>query len=124
MRRTFRLNKNSNQKKSNKLIALVVLMILMKSSFAQDLIEISGNVVSQDKQEPLAGVAISIKGTVTGTVTSNEDAFILRTKQKLPFTLLFTSIGFAPQEVEVKSLGSKLQVALATQTVLGTEIVV
>jgi iron complex outermembrane recepter protein len=124
MRRTFRLNKNSNQKKSNKLIALVVLMILMKSSFAQDLIEISGNVVSQDKQEPLAGVAISIKGTVTGTVTSNEGAFILRTKQKLPFTLLFTSIGFAPQEVEVKSLGSKVQVALATQTVLGSEIVV
>jgi iron complex outermembrane recepter protein len=124
MRRTFRLNKNSNQKKPNKLIALIVVMILMKSSFAQDLIEISGNVVSQDKQEPLAGVAISIKGTVTGTVTSNEGAFILRTKQKLPFTLLFTSIGFAPQEVQVKSLGSKVQVALATQTVLGTEIVV
>jgi len=57
-------------------------------------------------------------------VTSNEGAFTLRTKQKLPFTLLFISIGFAPQEVQVTSLGSKVQVALATQTVLGSEVVV
>jgi outer membrane receptor protein involved in Fe transport len=125
MRRTFRLNKDLNQKKLTKLITLVALMILMQSStFAQDLIEISGVVTSQEKHEPLAGVAISIKGTVTGTTTSNEGSFTLRTKQKLPFTLLFTSIGFAPQEVQINSWGSKLEVALATQTVLGNEVVV
>lgn len=99
-------------------------MIVQQASFAQDIIEISGIVTSQEKREPLAGVAISIKGTVAGTITSNEGAFTLRTRQKLPFTLLFTSIGFAPQEVEIKTLGSKLQVALATQTVLGNEVVV
>lgn len=125
MRRTFRLTKSLNQEKLNKLIALVVLMILVRSSaVAQDLIEISGFVTSQEKHEPLPGVAISIKGTVTGTTTSNEGSFTLRTKQKLPFTLLFTSIGFAPQEVQINSLGSKLEVALATQTVLGNEVVI
>ncbi|HEX2606201.1 MAG TPA: TonB-dependent receptor [Flavisolibacter sp.] len=91
---------------------------------AQDIIQISGVVTGQENKEPLAGVAINIKGTVTGTVTGNEGAFALRTRQKLPFVLVFTSIGFAPQEVHVTSMGSQLQVALAKQTVLGNEIVV
>src|SRR5690348_12247544 len=68
---------------------------------AQDLIEISGVVTGVEKQEPLTGVAVSIKGTVTGTVTGNEGAFTLRTKQKLPFTLVFSSIGFASREIQI-----------------------
>jgi outer membrane cobalamin receptor len=116
--------KLSIRKEMSTAFSLFVFLILSQITFAQDVIEISGVVTSQDKYEPLPGVAINIKGTVTGTVTSNEGAFTLRTKQKLPFTLLFTSIGFAPQEVEITSLGSKLQVALATQTVLGNEVVV
>lgn len=125
MRKSLRLNENLNQKKLSKLISVVAFMFLLQATtFAQDLIEISGVVTSQDKHEPLPGVAISIKGTVTGATTSNEGFFTLRTKQKIPFTLIFTSIGFAPQEVEVKTLGSQLQVALSTQTVLGNEVVV
>ncbi|HEU4632367.1 MAG TPA: carboxypeptidase-like regulatory domain-containing protein, partial [Flavisolibacter sp.] len=92
--------------------------------FAQEVIVISGVVTGQDSREPLAGVAVNVKGTVSGTVTSNDGAFTLKTRQKLPFALVFTSVGFTAREVEVVSLGSKLQVALSTQTVLGTEIVV
>ena len=62
-------------------------------ALAQDIIEISGLVTDQEKHEPLPGVAISIKGTLAGTVTSSEGVFTLRTKQKLPFTLVFTSVG-------------------------------
>ncbi|HTM93432.1 MAG TPA: TonB-dependent receptor [Flavisolibacter sp.] len=116
--------KLSIRKEVNTAFSLFAFLVLAQITFAQDVIEISGVVTSQDKQEPLPGVAINIKGTVTGTVTSNEGAFTLRTKQKLPFTLLFTSIGFTPHEVEITSLGSKVQVALATQTVLGNEVVV
>ncbi|MBO9681530.1 MAG: TonB-dependent receptor [Flavisolibacter sp.] len=116
--------KLSIRKKVSTAFGLFAFLILSQTTFAQDVIEISGVVTSQDKQEPLPGVAINIKGTVTGTVTSNEGAFTLRTKQKLPFTLLFTSIGFTPHEVEITSLGSKVQVALATQTVLGNAVVV
>lgn len=126
MRKAIRLKWNySFSKEQGKLFMSFLSMILTQATtFAQDMIEISGVVTSQEKHEPLPGVAISIKGSVTGTTTSNEGYFTLRTKQKLPFTLLFTSIGFAPQEVEVKSLGSKVQVALATQTVLGNEVVI
>jgi iron complex outermembrane receptor protein len=110
---------------AGKSLSLLLFFILLKTaSFAQDVIEISGLVTDQDRKEPLQGVAVGIKGTVAGTVTGKEGLFILRTKQKLPFTLIFTSVGFTPQEVQVITLGSKLQVALATQTVLGSEVVV
>jgi iron complex outermembrane receptor protein len=107
-----------------KLLSALLMIFFYGTSFAQETIEITGLVTDQEKKEPLPGVAVSIKGTVAGTVTSNEGSFVLRTRQKLPFTLVFTSVGFTPREVEVTSLGSSLQVALATQTVLGSEVVV
>ncbi|WP_276480036.1 TonB-dependent receptor [Paraflavitalea pollutisoli] len=88
------------------------------------LIEIAGRVTDQEKHEPLSDVSIQIKGTVQGTVTNRSGEFTLRTKTKLPFTLIFSSVGYKNQELEVTSLGSNLQVALATQTYIGTEVVV
>jgi outer membrane receptor protein involved in Fe transport len=101
-------------------------LLILKIANAQEntVIEISGFVTDQEKNQPLAGVTVSIKGTVSGTTTSNEGQFTIRTKQKLPFTLVFSSIGFKAQEVQITSLGSRLQVALVTQTVLGNEVVV
>ncbi|HEY6953859.1 MAG TPA: TonB-dependent receptor [Flavisolibacter sp.] len=118
-------SQGASRKKGSRIFGVVTMMMLLKgTAFAQNIIEVSGIVTSQEKHEPLPGVAISIKGTVSGTTTSEEGSFSLKTKQKPPFTLLFTSIGFAPQEVEIKSLDSKVQVALATQTVLGNEVVI
>ncbi|MBS1610857.1 MAG: carboxypeptidase-like regulatory domain-containing protein [Bacteroidetes bacterium] len=92
---------------------------------AQDatLIEISGKVTNQEK-EPLPDVSVQLKGTVAGTITNKTGDFKLRAKTKLPFTLVFSSIGFQQQEMEVASLGSNLQIALVTQTVLGNDVVV
>ena len=105
---------------------VAVFNLLAGNVVAQDntIIEISGRVTDQEKQQPLPDVSIQVKGTVTGAVTNSSGNFVLRTKTKLPFTLVFTSIGFKPQELEVKTLGSNLQVALVTQTVLGNEVVV
>ncbi len=50
--------------------------------------------------------------------------FSIKTKNRFPLTLVFSSVGFEPQEFEVKSIASKLSVALVTQTVLGKEVVV
>ena len=94
------------------------------SQETSNLIEISGQVTGQDGKEPLADVSVSVKGTIAGTITSKDGSFKLRTKTKLPFTLVFSSVGFKQQELEVKSLGSNLQVQLATQTILGNEVVV
>ena len=93
---------------------LILLLSTAGITLAQDngntIIEISGRVTDQEKHEPLSDVSVQVKGTVTGTVTNQSGDFRLRTKARLPFTLVFSSVGFKQQEFEVKSLGSNLQV--------------
>ncbi|WP_051084357.1 TonB-dependent receptor [Segetibacter koreensis] len=120
---------NSYAKKSQtiKIILFFWLFIsLVNFSFSQgnNLIEISGTVENQQTKEPLASVSVQIKGTVAGTTTNNLGQFTFKTKNKFPLTLVFSSIGFEQQEFEVKSINSKLSIALVTQTVLGKEVVV
>jgi iron complex outermembrane receptor protein len=93
-------------------------------SYSQDAIEISGQVTDQQSRQPLPDVSVQVKGTVTGAITNSTGNFVLRTKTKLPLTLIFSSIGFQQQEFEIKTIGSNLQIALVTQTVLGNEVVV
>jgi iron complex outermembrane recepter protein len=89
------------------------------------LIEVSGRVASRETKEPIPNVSVNIKGTVAGTITNNAGQFKLRTRLKFPFKLIFTSIGFEPQEYEITGLDSKLDIELTTQTVvLGKEVVV
>jgi outer membrane receptor protein involved in Fe transport len=108
------------------LLTILLLLTLGNSIIAQDnlVIEVSGRVTDQEKNQPLPDVSIQVKGTIAGTITNSSGSFVLRTKTKLPFTLVFSSVGFQPQELEVRSLGSNVQVALATQAVLGTAVVV
>ncbi|HMH32114.1 MAG TPA: carboxypeptidase-like regulatory domain-containing protein, partial [Puia sp.] len=110
----------------SRLHLLTFLVLFSVHAPAQDgsLIEISGQVKAQDKKDPLPDVSVQVKGKVSGTVTDKSGNFVLRTRSKLPFTLVFSSIGFSQQEYEVKSLGPGLNIELATQTVLGTEVVV
>src|SRR6187401_677127 len=124
-REIFKEKLNQNQRMRN-LLTILALLFFGNFIFAQDntVIEISGRVTDQEKQLPLPDVSIQVKGTVVGTITNSTGDFVLRTKAKLPFILVFSSIGFQPQEFEIKSLGSNLQVALATQPVLGTAVVV
>jgi len=105
-------------------LLLQLFFINSVSSQENVLIEISGKVTDGEKKLSLPDVTVQIKGSVTGTVTSSTGAFKLRTKSKLPFTLVFSSMGFKPQEFEVKSLDSKLQIELVTQEYLGADIVV
>src|SRR5689334_3759013 len=76
-------------------------LLLLNISFSQtgSLIEISGKVTDQEKNLPLSDVSVQIRGTVTGTITNSTGNFVLRTKTQLPFTLVFSSIGFKQQEL-------------------------
>ncbi|WP_341834391.1 TonB-dependent receptor [Chitinophaga pollutisoli] len=88
------------------------------------IVQISGKVKDQGTGEPIPGVSIQVKGTIAGTTTDNTGAFILKTRLKFPFILVFSSLGFQSQEFEVTGTGSRLDIALATQTLLGKEVVV
>ncbi len=113
---------------SNRIIfhLLLLLSLFYSQSYAQgnNFIIVSGTIVQQDSKEPLLGVNVTVKGTVSGTATDSKGNFKLQTRAKYPFTLIFTSIGFEPQEFEVKGPESNLNISLVTQTILGREVVV
>jgi outer membrane receptor protein involved in Fe transport len=108
------------------LIAFVFAFVAIVSAQQESsLIEVSGRVASRESKEPIPNVSVNIKGTVAGTITNSAGQFKLRTRLKFPFKLIFTSIGFEPQEYEITGLDSKLDIELTTQTVvLGKEVVV
>ena len=110
------------------LTVIVIVFFVVPVATAQQessLIEISGRVASRETKEPIPNVSVNIKGTVAGTITNNSGLFKLRTRLKFPFKLIFTSIGFEPQEYDITGLDSKLDIELTTQTVvLGKEVVV
>ena len=107
-------------------ILVTALVLFTSITFAQEsnIIEISGQVTDKDKKQGIDGVSVQIKGSVSGTITTSTGSFVLRTKLKFPFILVFSSIGFETQEYEVKDLGAKINVGLSTQTLLGKEVVV
>ncbi|QNF31886.1 TonB-dependent receptor [Adhaeribacter swui] len=107
-------------------LLLYTLLVAVLSTYGQEnnIIEITGQVTDQEAKEPLPGVSVYVKGTVTGTVTNNAGDFALRTRLRFPFTLVFSSVGFQQQEFQVTGVGSKLNVSMVTQTVLGKEVVI
>ncbi len=108
------------------LLIFTVFIAVNKITYAQDgqLIEITGQVIDSDTKEPIPAVSVTIKGTVSGTITNDKGKFNLKTKLKFPFTLVFSTIGFKSQEFEVKQTGQQVNIALSTQTLLGNEVVV
>jgi len=106
------------------LYIISTLSILPLKAQENNLVQISGQVTDQESNQPLPGVSVYIKGGITGTVTNIDGTFTFQTRLKFPFTLVFSSVGFKQQEYAVTSPGSKLNIALETQTYLGSEVVV
>ena len=72
---------------------------LMQLASAQDLV-VTGKVTDQNN-ESLIGAAITIKGTSTGTITDFDGNYSLKVSSS-DDVLIFSYIGFTPQEVQVK----------------------
>ncbi|WP_207434826.1 SusC/RagA family TonB-linked outer membrane protein [Sabulibacter ruber] len=100
---------------------LLVLLCLAQAVQGQNTGEITGQVVSFDKNEPLIGVSVVVKGTTIGATTDVEGKFSLRASGEA--TLVITYIGFLPQEVSVGGR-STLQVRLQPDTKVLDEVVV
>ncbi|MDI3322597.1 TonB-dependent receptor [Pinibacter soli] len=106
-------------------IVILVSTLIFTNAKAQlnGAIEVSGK-VTDDRQLALDGISIQIKGTNTGTVSDSLGNFKLVTAKQPPFVLVLTGVGFAPKEVNVKSLSDKIRVQLFTQTFYANEVVV
>ncbi len=108
-----------------KRIFVILLAVLPLFTLAQlnGALILSGRVVGEN-HEGLAAASVYIKGTSIGTTSDSTGKFSLVINQKLPFTIVISSIGFAPQELEVKNSNTKLAIQLTSQTFLANEVVV
>ena len=116
---------NAYPKTPLRLIALLFLFLMSHNTFAQSqTVEISGIVKDRELKEPLPGASVAIKGTAEVTATNENGEFFIKTQIRYPFTLVFSGIGFKPQEVQVLSSQSKIAVELNTENTLLNEVVV
>lgn len=112
MRRSFR-----------SLAALLLLAFCSLAAVAQS-VTISGNVRNGTNKDVVPAVSVAIKGSSSGTFTDEKGNFKLTTNQKLPLTLVFTSVGYESQEVTVNNANDNIQVDFVPSSTLGVEVVV
>ncbi|GAB2545017.1 TonB-dependent receptor [Rufibacter soli] len=106
------------------LLSFLFIPFLRLQAQETNFVEINGRVTEQGTKDPLPGVSVYVRGTVTGTTTNGSGDFSLKTKLKFPFHLVISMVGYQPQEFEITQPGSRLDIALVTQTLLGKEVVV
>ncbi|WP_374951190.1 carboxypeptidase-like regulatory domain-containing protein, partial [Mucilaginibacter sp.] len=111
---------------TNSLKLIVLFLVLLPAfSFAQ----LNGSYILSGKVNdehglPLTGTTVTIKGTTNSTATDSTGKFALTTSARLPFTLVFSAIGFQPQEFYIRNANSAVNVQLTSQSLLINEVVV
>ena len=92
--------------KQKNFIILLLAMLATTFAFSQ---QVTGN-VTDDLSEPLNGVSIVVKGTVTGAVTDFDGNYIIEASEG--DILVFSYVGFDTQEITVS--GSSLDVIMVS----------
>ena len=87
---------------------------------AQDFM-VSGTVTDSETGTPLPNVNIMVKGTMNGTITSGEGTYQISIKSGQ--TLIYSSIGYLPQEVTLTNQ-NKIHVELVTNIHTLSEVIV
>jgi outer membrane receptor protein involved in Fe transport len=100
---------------------LMISLFFCCMSFAQT--SISGS-VTDNKNEPIPGVNITIQGEDGGTVTDIDGKFMLVTTKRPPFEIMVSSIGYASKTVSITSVNQKVTVVLDDERTLLDEIVI
>jgi Fe(3+) dicitrate transport protein len=106
------LNKNTDMVRS--FFFLVLLTLLSVSSFAQKN-AILGTIVDQ-KQQPLAGISVSLQGTVRGVQSDQSGNYILKDIPAGKYQLVVSHLGFQPFSRElVLEAGTQQEIHVVLQ---------
>lgn len=101
---------------------LCVLYLGITSGSAQTTLR--GRVVDAESGEELIGATISVmKAGSGGAATDYEGAFVVKV-DSLPAMLKISYTGYAPQEITVENAGARLDIRLATNSIIIAEAVV
>jgi outer membrane receptor protein involved in Fe transport len=100
----------------------IVASLLSIAAFAQN-ITITGTVRNAGTGEVVPAVSVLVKGTNVGTFTNSDGAFSLSV-EKLPVTLVVSSVGFEQMEIAVSDASKAVEVDFKPVSTLGQEVVV
>jgi TonB-dependent starch-binding outer membrane protein SusC len=102
-----------------KALCFVLLLFISGSLFAQN--RVTGKIISQSDNQPIAGASIQEKGTTNGTVSGSDGSFAITVRPNA--TLVITFVGYGSQEVQVNGRNS---ISVSMQSVVGgmNEVVV
>ncbi|WP_297089311.1 SusC/RagA family TonB-linked outer membrane protein, partial [uncultured Draconibacterium sp.] len=95
-------------RKNLKVVLFLVALLSFSISYAQ-VKTVTGNVSDAGNGEPLPGVTIVVKGTTQGTITDFDGNYSINVEEGV--ILLFSYIGYNPQEVTV-SASNQLNIQL------------
>jgi outer membrane receptor protein involved in Fe transport len=101
---------------------LLVGMALSVSVAAQN-VTLSGKIKNTASRENVPAVSVTVKGGSQGAYTDDNGNFRL-TVNKLPVTLIVSSVGFESREITVNSASDIANIDLAPSSMLGQEVVV
>ncbi len=118
----FKTKTTDMRKLTAYLVALLIANIFTMSAFAQTT-TISGNVKNSTTGEKAGAVSVTIKGSDSGTFTDENGHYSIAAKG-LPVTLIFSSVGYATQEVTVTAASASTDVNFVPANQLGQEVVV
>lgn len=85
---------------------------------------ISGKIVNRTTNESLFAVSVTLKGSQVGTFTDDKGNFKVTFNQKLPVTIMFSSVGYALQELVISNPSEFLTIQMTASNSLGQEVVV
>jgi iron complex outermembrane receptor protein len=103
------------------LLLLISTIFLLNTSKAQN-IKISGT-ITDDKDQPIIGANVIIKGKVTGSTTDANGKFGISTSVQPPLTLVISSVGYQRQEINISDASSAVSVKLNESTEVMDEVV-
>ncbi|MEJ7768468.1 MAG: TonB-dependent receptor [Chitinophagaceae bacterium] len=103
-------------------VCIAIAFIFSTTASAQT--TITGNIKNTFTKEFVPAVSVLVKGAAGGTFTDEKGNFKLTTSQKLPFTLVISSVGFETKEVVVSNAPDVVEVDFVPASTLGTEVVV
>src|SRR4030043_538240 len=105
------------------LIIYLIFVLILNPLSAQSY-EIKGEITDSKSGEPMIGVHITIKNDIHGTITGNDGVFVLKTQIPQPLVLHISYVGLFPQDIEVTSATTFLDIKMEEQFLLGQEVVI
>ena len=108
-----------------KKILLIIIFTLVSIVWVSAQTTITGRVTDARTGDPLIGATVvPTTGNELGTVADLDGNFTLKTKVKLPLTLLIQFVGYRPQEVDVYEASEPIEVQLTENLNKLDEVVV